>query len=69
MAQLVEVALEEESAIKSVRFRKNIPDKGQFRHQGIRNVPRKQNEHKEARVATAICYRCKKKRTTQLQVT
>jgi hypothetical protein len=41
MAQLVEVALEEESAIKSQRFRKNITEKRQLGHQGIRNVPRK----------------------------
>ena len=38
MAQLVEVTLEEESGIKSEIFRKNIPDKGQFGHQGIRNM-------------------------------
>jgi hypothetical protein len=35
MAQLVEVALEEESAIKSERFRKNVPEKGQFGKQRI----------------------------------
>jgi len=65
MAELVEVALEEESAIKSERvFKRNIPEKGQFGNQGIRNVPRKQNERyerREVRVATAVCYRCKKK--------
>jgi hypothetical protein len=61
MAQLVEVALEEESAIKSERFRKNVPEKGQFGNQRIRNVPRKQNGRKEVRVATTMCYRCKKR--------
>jgi hypothetical protein len=60
MAQLVEVALEEESAIKSERFRKNFSEKGQFGHQGIRNVPRRPNEPREVRVATVKCYRCKK---------
>jgi len=61
MAQLVEVALEEESTIKSERFRKNVPEKGQFGNQRIRNVPRKQNKRKEVQVATAVCYRCKKR--------
>jgi len=59
MAQLVEVALEEENAIKSERFRKNFSEKGQFGHQGIRNAPR-QNEPREVRVAIVKCYRCKK---------
>jgi hypothetical protein len=41
IAQHVEVALEEVSAIKSEwRFKRNIPQKGQFGNQGIRNVPR-----------------------------
>jgi len=35
VTQLVEVALEEESAIKSERFRKNVPEKGQFGNQRI----------------------------------
>ena len=39
--QLVEDALEEESAIKSERFKRNIPEKGQFGDQGITRVPRK----------------------------
>jgi len=60
MAQLVEVALEEESAIKSEMFKRNISGKGQFGNQGIRNGPRKQNERREVRVVTAICYRYKK---------
>ena len=56
MAHLVEVAMEEESAIKSEMFKRNIPDKGQFGNQGIRNGPRKQNERREVRVVTAMCY-------------
>ena len=60
MAQLVEVALEEESAIRSERFKRSTPEKGQFGYQGNRYVPRKQPEHKEVRVATVMCYRCKK---------
>ena len=47
MAQIVEIALEEESAIKSERFKRNIPEKGQFGNKCIRHVPGKQNEHKE----------------------
>jgi hypothetical protein len=61
MVQLLEVALEEQSAIKSESFNRNILWKGQFGNQGIRNVPRKQNEREKVRVATAMCYRCKKK--------
>jgi len=34
MAQLVEVALEEESVIRSERFKRNIPEKGQHNNQG-----------------------------------
>jgi hypothetical protein len=41
MVQLVEVALEEESAIKSEKFKRNILEKGQFGDQGITHVPRK----------------------------
>jgi len=33
MAQLVEVALEEESAIRSERFRRNPPEQGQMWNQ------------------------------------
>jgi len=42
-ATVVEGALGEESAIKSERFKRNIPEEGQFGTQGIRNVRRKQN--------------------------
>ena len=60
IAQLVEVALEEESVIKSERFRKNFSEKEQFGHQGIRNVPRRPNESRQVRVDTVKYYRCKK---------
>ena len=60
MAPLVEVALEEESSIRSERFKRNIPEKGQFGNQGARYVPKKPHEHKEVRVATVMCYRCNK---------
>jgi hypothetical protein len=50
MAQLVEVALEEESAIRSERFKRNIPEKGQFENQGARYVPRRPHERKEPRL-------------------
>jgi hypothetical protein len=56
MAQLVEVALEEESSIRSERFRPDNERSGQFRNQG----PKKINERKDVRVATVRCYRCKK---------
>jgi hypothetical protein len=38
MAQLVEIALEEECVIKSERFRRNYPDKGLFVNKGSKNV-------------------------------
>jgi hypothetical protein len=38
MAQLVEIALEEECAIKSEKFRRNFPDRGQFSNRGNKNV-------------------------------
>ena len=60
MAQLVEVVLEEESSIRSERFKRNIPEKGQFGNQAARYVPRKPHEHKEVSVATVRCYRCNK---------
>jgi len=60
MAQLVEVALEEESAIRSERFKRNIPEKGQFGNQGARYVPKRPHERKEVSVATVRCYRCNK---------
>jgi hypothetical protein len=61
MAQLIEVALEEESAIRSERFKRSTTEKRQFGNQGARYVP-KPNERREFRVATAMCYRCQKKR-------
>ena len=62
LAQLVEVALEEESAIRSESIKRNIREKGRFGNQGTRYVPRKPNENKEVRVATVMCYRCKKQK-------
>jgi hypothetical protein len=38
MAQLVEVALEEESAIRSERFKKNLPERGPFGNHKSKNV-------------------------------
>ena len=61
MAQLVEVALEEESVIRSERFKRSSYEKGQFGNQGARYVPRKPKEHEEVRVVTAVCYRCKER--------
>jgi len=60
MAQLVEVALEEESAIRSERFKRIFPDKGQHSSQGNRHMSNKQFERKEVRVAAVTCYRCKR---------
>jgi hypothetical protein len=60
MAQLVEVALEEESSIRSERFKRNFPEKGQYGNQGNRYVPKAQNDRKEIRVSTVVFYRCKK---------
>jgi hypothetical protein len=54
MAQLVEVALEEESAIRSERFKRNIPEKRQFENQGARYVPRRPHERKEVSVVTVV---------------
>ena len=53
MAQLVEVALQEESAIRSERFRKE-----QFGKYEKTNVPKNKSGHKEVRLATIVCYRC-----------
>jgi hypothetical protein len=36
MAQLVEIALEEECAIKSERFKRNFPERGQFKCRGTK---------------------------------
>jgi hypothetical protein len=55
MAQLVEVAVEEESAIKSERFKRYTPEKGTYNNQGQRAV-----ERKEVRTAAVTSYRCKK---------
>jgi hypothetical protein len=60
MAQLVEVALEKECAIKSERFRRSYPEKGQFGSRGTKNVMRVKQEPAEVRVATVICYRCQR---------
>jgi len=60
MAQLVEVALEEECAIKSERFRKNYPEKGQFMNKGNKNTFKVKHEPAEVPVATMMCYRCQK---------
>jgi hypothetical protein len=55
MAQLVEVALEEESAIRSERFKRNSPDKGQVGQHKLKDVQWVQNERKKVRVATKGC--------------
>ena len=60
MAQLVEVALEEESAIRSERFKRNSFEKGQPNNQGNRYNSQKHFERREVRVATVTCYRCKR---------
>jgi hypothetical protein len=43
MAQLVEVALKEESAIRSERFKRNNPDKGQVGEHKRKDVEWVQN--------------------------
>ena len=58
-AQLVEVALAEESVIRSERFKRNSLEKAQHRNQGNRYTPQKHFERKEVRVATVTCYRCR----------
>jgi hypothetical protein len=55
MAQLVEVALEEESAIKSERFKQYATERGNHSNQGQRAF-----ELKDVRTAAVTCYRCKK---------
>jgi len=60
MAQLVEVALEEESAIRSERFKRNSSEKGQHSNQGNRYTLQKHFERREVRVATVTRYRCKR---------
>jgi hypothetical protein len=59
MTQLVEVALDEESTIRSERFKRSIPDRGQYDNQGSRHMTQKHFECKEVRVTTVTCYRCK----------
>jgi hypothetical protein len=60
MAQLAEFALEEESAIRSERYKRNVSEKGQLSHQGNRHMSQKHFERKEVRIATVACYRCKR---------
>jgi hypothetical protein len=60
MAQLVEVALEEECAIRSERFKRGHWEKGQQKNYGTRHAPQRHLERKEVRVATVTCYRCQK---------
>jgi len=55
MAQLVDVALEEESAIRSERFKRNSLEKGQHNNQGNRYTSQKHFERWEVRVATVTC--------------
>jgi len=61
MAQLVEVALEEESAIRSERFKRNPLEQGQIGNQKNRDVHLVKRELKEIRVVTQGCHRCHKK--------
>jgi hypothetical protein len=58
MAQLVEIALEEECAIKSERFKKGYPERGTFMNKNVRSVVRTKTEPTDVRVATLICFRC-----------
>ena len=60
MAQLAEVALEEESAIRSERFKRNPPEQRQIASQKNRDVRWVKNQRKEVRVATQGCHRCHK---------
>jgi len=61
MAQLVEVALEEESAIRSERFKRNPLEQGHIGKQKNKDVHWVKHERKEVRVATQGCHRCHKK--------
>jgi len=56
-AQLIDVALEEEIAIRSERFKRTPPEKGQFWNQKNKVVHFVKNERKEVRVATKGCHR------------
>ena len=58
MARLVEIALEEECAIKSERFRKQYPERGQFMQKGSRHIMKVKSEPTEVRSTTIVCYRC-----------
>jgi hypothetical protein len=59
MAQLVEIAMEEECSIRSERFKRNYPERGQFGSR-YKNVVKVKREPAEVRVTTIICYRCQK---------
>ena len=52
MAQFVEVALEEESAIRSESFKRDPPEQGNIGNQRNKGVRWVKNERKEVRVAT-----------------
>ena len=61
MEHLVEVALEEDSGIRSERFKRNPPEQGQIWNQKNKDVHWVKNERKEVRLATQGCRRCHKK--------
>ena len=54
MEKLVDIALEEQCAIKSERFRKHYPERGQFMNKGNRYMAKVKSEPAEVRVATLI---------------
>jgi len=58
MAQLFEITIEEECAIKSERFRKHYPERGQFMQKWNRHMIKVKSEPTEVRSATIIFYRC-----------
>jgi hypothetical protein len=60
MAQLVEVALEEESSIRSERFKRGNWEKEPQKNYGTRHAPQGRFERKGVRVALITCYRCQK---------
>jgi hypothetical protein len=68
MAQLVEIALEEECAIKSERFRRNYSDRGQFMNKGSKNVVKIKQEPAEVRVAIMIVIGVNRKDIEQINV-
>ena len=57
MVQLVDVALEGKSTLRSERLKRSPPEKGQFRNQKNKYVHCVENERKEVRVATKGCHR------------